>query len=94
MTGNKFFLSFHYKEGNSYLFVNGTEITKVKAKDSEINAILLCLGNMSKDLLVYNMKKKTGFYGYVFDFRADYDAITADDILEIHNYSMKKHGKV
>ena len=93
MTGNKFFLSFPYKEGNSYLFVNGTEITKVKAKDSEINAIPLCLGNMSKDLFVDNMKK-TGFYGYVFDFSADYDAITADDILEIHNYSMKKHGKV
>ena len=33
---------------NSYLFVNGTEIHKFKAKDSEIKAIPLCLGNVSK----------------------------------------------
>ena len=35
--------------GNSYLFLNGTEIIKVKAKDSEILAYSLCLGNVSKD---------------------------------------------
>ena len=33
----KFFcLSLHYNEANSYLFVNGKEIVKFKAKDSEI----------------------------------------------------------
>ena len=49
---------------NSYLFVSGVEIYKFKAKDSEINAIPLCLGNISKDFLVKNMKK-TGLNGYV-----------------------------
>ena len=39
----KFCLSFHYNGANSYLFVNGTEIIKLKAKDSEIVAYLLCL---------------------------------------------------
>ena len=34
---------------NSYLFVNGTEIYKIKAKDSEIVETPLCLGNISKD---------------------------------------------
>ena len=34
----KFFLSLHYNGTNSYLFVNGTEIYKFKAKDSEIVA--------------------------------------------------------
>ena len=34
----KFCLSLHYNEGNSYLFVNGTEIYKFKAKNSEIVA--------------------------------------------------------
>ena len=34
----KFCLSLHYNGGNSYLFVNGTEIIKFKAKDSEIAA--------------------------------------------------------
>ena len=38
VTKKKFCLSLHYNEGNSYLFVNGTEIIKFKAKDSEIVA--------------------------------------------------------
>ena len=45
----KFCLSLHYNGANSYLFVNGTEIIKFKAKDSEIKAYSLCLGNISKD---------------------------------------------
>ena len=32
----KFCLSLHHNGTNSYLFVNGTEIIKFKAKDSEI----------------------------------------------------------
>ena len=31
---------------NSYLFVNGTEINKFKAKDPEIVVTPLCLGNI------------------------------------------------
>ena len=34
---------------NNYKFVNGVEGCKFKAKDSEINAALLCLNNVSKD---------------------------------------------
>ena len=79
----------HYNRANSYIFVNGTEIYKFKAKDSEIVAASLCLGNISKDWSVYNMKK-TGFNGYVHDFSVDYDAIAIDDILGIHKYSMKR----
>ena len=36
VTNIKFCLSLHYNEANSYLSVNGTEIYKFKAKDSEI----------------------------------------------------------
>ena len=32
-----FFLSFHYNGGNNYLFVNGTQIIKFKAKDSDFS---------------------------------------------------------
>ena len=53
----KFCLSLHYNGANSYLFVNGKEIVKFKAKDSKIVASPLCLGNISKDWLVDNMKK-------------------------------------
>ena len=41
----KFCLSLHYNGANSYLFVNGTEIIKFKAKNSEILPYLLYLGN-------------------------------------------------
>ena len=53
----KFCLSLHYNGANSYLFVNGTEIYKFKAKDSEIVATPLYLGNISKDWTV-DIKKR------------------------------------
>ena len=83
----------HYNGAISYIFVNGTEIYKFKARDSEIVAALLCLGNISKDWSVSNMKK-TGFNGYVYDFSVDYDAIAVDCILDIHKYLMKKNNIV
>ena len=54
-------VSLHYIGANSYLFVNCTELHKCKAKDSEINVSPLCIGKISKDLSVDNMKK-SGFY--------------------------------
>ena len=51
-------LNLHYNGANSYLFVNRTGIYKFKAKDSEIVATPLCLGNISKDFSVDNRKKK------------------------------------
>ena len=89
----KFCLSLHYNGANSYLFVNGTEIIKFKAKNSEILAYSLCLGNISKDWSQDNMKKN-GFYGYIYDFSTDYNAIAVCDILDIHKYLMKKNGIV
>ena len=83
----------HYNGANSCLFVNGTWINRFIAKDSEINAIPLCLENFSKDLCVGDMKK-TGFYGYVHDFSVDYDAIAVDDLLDILKYLMKTNGIV
>ena len=89
-TEKKFYLSLHYNGGNSYLFINGTEIYKFKAKGSEIVATPLCPGNISKDWSVDNMKK-TGFNGYVYGFRVDYDSTDVDDIKDIHKYLMKKN---
>ena len=89
----KFCLSLHYNRANSYLFANGKEIYKFKAKDSEIVATPLCLGNISKDWSVDNMKD-TGLNGYVYDFSVDYDAIAVDDILDIHKYLMKKNNMI
>ena len=71
------------------MFVNGTEIIKFKAKDSEIVATPLCQGNISKDWSADNMKR-SGLHGYVYDFSVDYEAVAVDDIVDIHKYLMKK----
>ena len=93
VTKKKFCLSLHYNGANGYLFVNGTEIYKCKAKDSEIVASPLCLGNISKDWSTDNMKK-TGFNGQVYDFSVDYEATNIDDIKDIDKYLMKKNNIV
>ena len=74
VTRKTFCLSLHYNGVNSYLFANGTEIHKFKAKDSDIVATPLCLGNTSKDWSVDNMKR-TGFNGYVYDFSVDFSLV-------------------
>ena len=58
VTKKKFCLSLHYNGANSYLFVNGTEIYKFKAKDSENVATPLCLGKIAKDWSADKMKKE------------------------------------
>ena len=82
----------HYNEANSYLFVNGIEIIKFKSKNSEIVVTPLCLGNISKDWVVGNMKKVNLMD--LSDVNVDYDVIAVNDILDIHNYLMKKHNIV
>ena len=93
VTNKKFSLSLHYNGANSYLLVNGTEIYKFKAKDSEIVVGPICLGNISKDWSVDNMKK-TRFTGYVYDFSVDYDPVAFDAIKNIHRYLMKKNNMI
>ena len=82
VTNKNFCLSPHYNGANSYLFDNGAEIQKFKAKDSEILVGPICLGNISKDWSVDNMTR-TGFTGYVYDFSVDYDIVAVDDTLNV-----------
>ena len=60
---------------------------KFKAKDSAIAATPLCLGNISKDWSVDNMKR-TGLNGCFYDFSVEYETIAVDEILDIHKYLM------
>ena len=67
----------------------------LKKNASEINAIPLCLGNISKKCSIDNMNE-AGLNWYVYDFSVDYDAISVDDILDkyiehvLDNYLKKK----
>ena len=54
----KFCLNLHYNKENSYLFVNGTKIINFKRKDLGIRPHPLCLGNISKEWSLDNMKKR------------------------------------
>ena len=82
VTKKKFCLSLHHNGANSYLFVNGTEIIKIKAKDFEIVASPLCLGNISKD------------WSTDYDFSEGYNTVTVDDVKDIHYYLMKKNNMI
>ena len=86
-----FCLSLHYNEANSYLFVNGKEIIKFKAKDSETVASPLCLGNISKDWSTDNVKK-TGLNGCVYKLNVDYGKVDSGVITYIHKYLMLKYN--
>ena len=88
-----FFLSVHYNGDNSYLFVNGKEVTKFKAKKSEIKANELTLGSISTSANLSSSDiEDSKLYGNVYDFSVDYSAISNDKVLDIHAYLMKKNG--
>ena len=86
----KICFNLHYDGVKSYLLVNSAEIYTFKAQDSHVKTALLSLGNVSKDFSADNMKK-TGLYKHACDFSVDYDSIDVADILDIHEYLMKKH---
>ena len=89
--GRKFVLSLHYNGDNSYLFVNGTQELKFKAKDDQIFKKKLCLGNLNNDWATAN-SARTDLYRKVYDFVVDYEAINGvRQIYDMRKYLMKKH---
>ena len=82
-------MSLHYNGNNSYLYVNGKEVTKFKAKHSESIKYPMCLGGLSKDYNK-NSRQNTGLYGNNYGLSVDYSAISNDKIHDIHAYLMKK----
>ena len=61
-----------------------------KQKNKKIKDYALCLGNISKEFTINNLKKKTGLKGVVAFFSDDFNPIDTNDILDIHKYLMKK----
>ena len=83
-----FCLSLHYNGDDSYLFVNGKEVIKFKAKKQNVVG-KLSLGKISADFNQAD-RKSTGLYEYIYDFSIDYNAILNDKIHDIHRYLMEK----
>ena len=59
--GHKFVLSLHYNGDNSYLFVNGRQELKFKAKTEHLIKEKLCMGNLSDQWTTSESKKKMGY---------------------------------
>ena len=57
-SGKRFVLSLHCNGRNSFSFGNATKVYQFKAKKSEMKDYALCLGNISKDFTINNMKKR------------------------------------
>ena len=89
---HKFILSLHYNGDDSYLFVNGREQLKFKAKADQIINNQLCLGNLSFDW-TKDESKKTSLYGNIYDFVVDYKAIVGTTtIYDMHRYLMTNNN--
>ena len=66
----KLVLSLHYKGDNSYLFANGRQELKFKAKNDQIINEKLYLGNLSSEWTT-SESEKTGVYENIYDFVLD-----------------------
>ena len=69
-----FVLSLHYNGDDSYLFVNGKQELKFKAKTDQLVKAKLCIGNLS-DQWTASESEKTGLCGNIYDFVVDYEEI-------------------
>ena len=89
----KFMLSLHYSNNDSYLFINGKQELKFKAKSSQVLIEKrLCIGNLSAQWTT-SESKKTGLYGNIYDFIVDYKRIkSVKFIYDMHRYLMIKHN--
>ena len=82
----------HDNGKNSYLFINGKEELKFKAKTNQIIKENLCLGNLFNDW-TRDESTKTSLYGNIYDFVVDYKAIVETTaIYDMHRYLMIKHN--
>ena len=67
----KFVLSLHYSGNDNYLFVNGKQELKFKAKTDQLFKEELCIANLS-DQWTTSESEKTGLYGNIYDFIVNY----------------------
>ena len=90
--GKKFMLSLHYNSDDSYLFVNGRQELKFKAKTDQLVKEKLCIGNLS-DQWTKSESEKTGVYGKIYDFVVDYEQISGVKVIyDMHRYLITKHN--
>ena len=84
-------LSLYYKGDNSYLFVNGKEIYKVKEDNKNVNFLTqFCLGSISCEFDAFE-SREASLKGTAFVISIDYNAIDISD-KNIQIYLMVKNN--
>ena len=87
----KLVLSLHYNDNDSYLFINGKQELKFKAKPDQLIKEKLCIGNLSGQWTTSQSEKK-GLYGNIYDFIVNYKQVTDVKLIyDMHRYLMIKH---
>ena len=85
-------MSLHYNADNSYLFVNGKEISTFKADNKNVNfPIRFYLGSIS-DRFSATKSREVSLDRNVYDFSVDYNSIDKSDILNIQRCIMAKNN--
>ena len=90
--GKRCLLSLYYNGDDSYLFVNGRQELKFKAKTDQLVKKKLSIGSLS-DQWTASESEKRGLYGNIYNFLVDYQAIAGvGPIYDMHRYLMTKHN--
>ena len=85
-------MSLDYNADNSYLFVNGKEITKFKVNNKNVNfSTRFCLLSIP-DGFSATKSREISLNGNVYDFSVDWNSFEKSDILNIHKYLMTKNN--
>ena len=88
-SGKRFVLRLHYSGSSSFLFVYATKMYQFETKYSEIKDYALCLGYISIDFTINNMKKSR-LKGIVKLFLLILIFFDTNNFLDIHKCLMKK----
>ena len=87
-------MSLHYSGDKIYVYVNKIQIYEFEGLGNIIHSkapCQLCLRSVSKDFLIKETKA-IALNGTIYDFLTDFGLIGVKDILQIHEYLMKKHN--
>ena len=82
----KFCLSLHYKDENSYFLAIGKEIFKLKG-DNKSFPTQFCLGSIPNGFSAPD-SREVSLNRNVYDFSVDYNFIDESDIINIRKYLM------
>ena len=88
----KFCLSLNYNANNSYFFINGKEILKLKADNKNVNFTTRFFKGSISDGFSATEYVEVSLNRNLYVFSVDYNSVDKSDILNIHKYLMTKNN--